>query len=267
MSIINFLILLPFFVFAGTSLIKNNENYIVKRILPHDNTCYTQGLIKEKDIIYESCGLYKSSSLKKLSYPDMKVLKQVYLKNSEFAEGIGICSTLSGQHLFQLTYREKVINQYRYHDLKFISAIKMSSSMREGWGLSNYDEFTLIATDGSHKIFFLDCMNDLKVKHFIQVVQEGSIVQLLNDLIYAKGYIWCIQYISTKVYKIDPKSGIVIQVYDLKELKNYEIQKGTLTEQVVQAGDVLNGISYDSERDLFIITGKRWSNYYEIIFN
>lgn len=43
----------------------------------HDPTCFTQGLILYKGFIYESCGLYGKSSLRKVSENTGAVIQQL----------------------------------------------------------------------------------------------------------------------------------------------------------------------------------------------
>ena len=58
---------------------------------------------------------------------------------------------------------------------------------------------------------------------------------------------------------INPKSGKVEGVIDLKELKT-EILK----EQQLDDDEVLNGIAFDKENNRIFVTGKHWSKLYEI---
>ena len=58
---------------------------------------------------------------------------------------------------------------------------------------------------------------------------------------------------------INPNSGRVEGVIDLKELKT-EILK----EQQLDDDEVLNGIAFDKENNRIFVTGKHWSKLYEI---
>ena len=72
---------------------------------------------------------------------------------------------------------------------------------------------------------------------------------------------------DTNIYKINPNNGEVMNVYNMQPLIDYELNKGKLTAQRLFYGDVLNGIVYIPERKSFILTGKLWDYYYEIVFN
>jgi len=66
--------------------------------------------------------------------------------------------------------------------------------------------------------------------------------------------------------KIDPKSGSVLKTWNLYSLERAEYnfqkdQKGTYT------GDVLNGIAYDADKDLFFLTGKRFHLIFKVKLN
>ena len=58
-----------------------------------------------------------------------------------------------------------------------------------------------------------------------------------------------------------------MNIYDMKPLIDYEFKNGNLTSHRLYRGDVLNGITYIPEKKSFILTGKLWNFYYEIIFN
>ncbi len=69
------------------------------------------------------------------------------------------------------------------------------------------------------------------------------------------------------VIKIDPNNGNVMEVYYMTPLIEHEINQGVLTNLKIMTGDVLNGIVYIPERKTFILTGKEWGFYYEVIFD
>ena len=80
-------------------------------------------------------------------------------------------------------------------------------------------------------------------------------------------YIYANVYLEDKILKINPRNGQVMYVYNMKSLINYELKNGDLTVNRINRGDVLNGIAYIPEKKSFILTGKLWNYYYEIIFN
>ena len=44
------------------------------------------------------------------------------------------------------------------------------------------------------------------------------------------------------------------------------MKNGILNSRNYNSGNVLNGIAYNSEKNNFLVTGKRWGNMYEISF-
>ena len=252
------------------SKIPNTKFYNVINIYPRKNpTVYTQGLIYYNQSLFESGGLYKKSTLTHMEWPSQKIIKQINLEKNYFAEGIA--ASLENDILYQLTYREKEILLYSFPDLNLIKKIKMPDEMREGWGLTYCKEKKeFYATDGSDKIFVLSIdknNNELKLINTIKVTFNMNPVYQLNELMSDGLYIYSNVYFSDKILKINPNNGEVMNIYDMKPLIDYEIKNGNLTTNRINRGDVLNGIAYIPEKKSFILTGKLWNYYFEIIFS
>ena len=250
--------------------IQNTKKYNVINIFPRKNpTVYTQGLIYYNNSLFESGGLYQKSTLTHMEWPSQKIIKKINLEGKYFAEGIAF--SLDNKILYQLTYKEREILLYSFPDLELIKKIKMPDEMREGWGLaSGFEKDEFFSTDGSDKIFVLKINkenNELKLVNTINVKLNMKPIYNLNELIFDGAYIYANVYFSDKILKIYPCDGQVIEVYDMKPLIDYEIKNGNLTEKRLNRGDVLNGITYISEKKSFILTGKLWDYYYEIIFS
>ena len=250
--------------------IQNTKKYNVINIFPRKNpTVYTQGLIYYNNSLFESGGLYQKSTLTHMEWPSQKIIKKINLEGKYFAEGISF--SLDNKILYQLTYKEREILLYSFPDLELIKKIKMPDEMREGWGLaSGFEKDEFFSTDGSDKIFVLKINkenNELKLVNTINVKLNMKPIYNLNELIFDGAYIYANVYFSDKILKIYPSDGQVIEVYDMKPLIDYEIKNGNLTEKRLNRGDVLNGITYISEKKSFILTGKLWDYYYEIIFS
>ena len=231
----------------------------------NDSKTYTQGLMfsDDKKTIYESAGLYKESGIKQFEYPSLKLIKNQKINSNYFGEGIAKC----GNFIYQLTWREKKIIKYN-KNLEIIEEFEMDNKINEGWGLSDSNNKNeLFATDGSDKIYRLDCNNNLKVISSIKVKEKnGNSIYKLNDLTYSNGFIYVNIYTDTRIIKVN-LNGLVVNKYNLNELVNYELKKGILTKSRFNYGDVLNGIAYNSKKDIFLVTGKRWGYMYEITFN
>jgi glutamine cyclotransferase len=252
------------------SKLSNTMNYKVINIFPRKNpTVYTQGLFFYNYSIYESGGLYNKSSLTRMEWPSQKVIQKINLEEKYFAEGIAASN--ANNILYQLTYQEKEILLYSFPQLKLKSKIKMPRELREGWGLcpgKEKDEF--FATDGSDKIFVLKINktnNELNVTSSIHVTRNMRPIHRLNELIYDGVFIYCNVYFERAILKINPHNGEVMNIYNMQPLIDYELENGKLTKNRLNGGDVLNGIVYIPEKKSFILTGKMWDYYYEIVFN
>jgi glutamine cyclotransferase len=257
-------------VSAMNSKLPNTMNYKVINIFQRKNpTVYTQGLFFYNYSIYESGGLYNKSSLVHMEWPSQKVIQKINLEEKYFAEGIAASNV--NNILYQLTYQEKEILLYSFPQLKLKSKIKMPRELREGWGLcpgKEKDEF--FATDGSDKIFVLKINktnNELNVTSYIHVTRNMRPIYRLNELIYDGVFIYCNVYFERAILKINPHNGEVMNIYNMQPLIDYELENGKLTKNRLNGGDVLNGIVYIPEKKSYILTGKMWDYYYEIVFN
>jgi glutamine cyclotransferase len=259
MKLYVFLILLYTCVCKKLKELITTEHYTVLKNIKRLETYYTQGLIYDKQFLYESGGLYGESVIVKMEYPSLKVITKLPLGREYFGEGIGICK----DKIYQLTWQERKILYYTYPDLKFIDILPMDQKLLSGWGFANFNG-NLIATDGTNNIHIFDC-NSLNVINTLPVTYNGTNIDRLNALVFAKGKIYANRYYDTNIYRINPTNGLVDKVYDMINLVNKEKEIGTLTDGRLSSGDVLNGIAYIPDRDIFILTGKKWNNYYEVI--
>ena len=255
---------------SQTQKIQNTDMYKVINIFPRKNpTVYTQGLIYYNQTLFESGGLYQKSTLTHMKWPSQEIIKQINLDKKYFAEGISY--NIENKILYQLTYKEKEILLYTFPELELIKKIKMPKEMLEGWGLSaGSEQGVFYATDGSDKIFVfnIDKSNDeLILVKTIDVTYNMKPVYRLNELICDGLYIYANVYFEDKILKINPRNGQVMNVYNMKPLIDYELKNGDLTNSRINRGDVLNGIAFIPEKKSFILTGKLWNYYYEIIFN
>ena len=251
------------------SKIPNTVNYKVINIFQRKNpTVYTQGLFYHNYTIYESGGLYKKSTLAHMEWPSQNIIQKINLEEKYFAEGIAASNT--NNILYQLTYKEKEILLYSFPNIELKNKIEMPNALKEGWGMCTgreKDEF--FATDGSNKIFILKINKDdnsLYIKSEIKVTRNMRPVYRLNELIFDGVYIYCNVYFDYVILKINPHNGEVMNIYNMQPLIDYEQSKGKLTDQRLNHGDVLNGIVYIPEKKSFILTGKLWDYYYEIVF-
>jgi glutaminyl-peptide cyclotransferase len=90
----------------------------------------------------------------------------------------------------------------------------------------------------------------------VRVTYKGRPVANLNELEWVKGQVFANVWQTDAIVRIDPSSGKVVGVINLKGLQADAGRRGI--------DDVLNGIAYDAKGDRLFVTGKRWPKLYEI---
>ena len=221
--------------------------YEVVNHWPHDPQAYTQGLVFHDGALFESTGLYGSSSLRKVDLQSGAVLKRVDVPGKYFAEGI----TIFRGKVFQLTWQSQKGFIYDLNDFKLLGEFSYEG---EGWGLTHDDQF-LIMSDGTSRIRFLD-PSSFRVVRTIRVSDNNIPVTQLNELEYIKGEIYANVWHMDRIARLDPGSGNVLGWIDLMGLRPLESRHDVET--------VLNGIAYDETNDRLFVTGKRWPKIFEI---
>jgi len=219
----------------------------VLEVLPHDANAYTQGLFFYNQQLYESAGQYGESSFRKVDISKGTTLKSIKFPNEFFAEG----STVIGDKLFILTWRERVVFVYDINTFKQIGTL---FNPKEGWGLTT-DGKQLIMSDGSSNLYFIDPENFKEVSK-VDVKLNGKSVTQLNELEYINGEVWANIYGSDVIVIIDPKNGTVKGTIDCRNLLPGNLR--------TYKTDVLNGIAYNSVSKQIYITGKMWPKLYRI---
>lgn len=224
-------------------------NYEVINEYPHDATAFTQGLEIHNEFFYESTGNYGKSSLRKVKMQTGEILQRVNLDKKYFAEGI----TILNNKIYQLTWKEEIGFVYDLETMKVIDTFRYGQS-REGWGLTHNVKF-LIKSDGTESIWFLDTGN-LKEVTKIEAYTDKRKAEKLNELEFIKGKIYANIWQQNAILIIDPVTGAIEGIANLKGLQD----------KVGQQGDdnVLNGIAYDQAADRLFVTGKNWKKVYEI---
>ncbi len=222
--------------------------YEVVNAWPHDARAFTQGLAFHQGWLYESTGHYGQSSLRKVELRSGKPAKKFELASQYFAEGM----TIFQGRIYQLTWVER---KGFIYDLKSLKPDGEFNIDGEGWGLTN-DGQSLIMSDGTHQIRFLDPLN-FKVQRTINVCENGSPLMEINELEYIKGEIYANLWKSNRIVRIDPQTGRILAWVDLTNLLPPE-------ERIHPEEDVLNGIAYDEKEDRLFVTGKRWPKIFEI---
>ncbi len=226
-------------------------SYEIVNRYPHQTDSYTQGLEFVGDELYESAGSYGKSKLRKVDYKTGEVLKEIALDNAYFAEGM----TVINNNIYQLTWKENTGFIYDKDSFDKIGTFAYSKS-REGWGLCN-DGNVLYKSDGTSKIWILD-KDKLEEQHYIEPTDHTGVKSKFNELEFINGKIYANTYQIASIAIIDPTTGAMEGVVDLRPIVN-EVQEG-----LDKANEVLNGIAYKANEDRLFVTGKHWNTLFEI---
>lgn len=215
---------------------------------PHDAGAYTQGLLFQDGSLFESTGLYGTSSLREVDPRTGAVKRKVDVPQRYFAEGLA----LVGDRLVQLTWQEKTAFFYKLSDLTKAGEVHYDG---EGWGLC-WDGTRLVMSDGSDRLTFRD-PKTLEVLGGVNVTLSGRLIDRLNELECVGGAIYANVWQTDDILRIDPGSGKVKAVIDAS---------GLLSPAERQQAEVLNGIAWDPAKKTFLITGKLWPKMFEVVF-
>ncbi len=221
--------------------------YKIVNTYPHNTNSFTQGLIFDEGVLYESTGLNGRSAVKIVDLKTGKTLKSHELPDNYFGEGIAIIEN----KIIQLTWRSKTGFVY---DKKTLKLIKKFSYQTQGWGIT-YDGKYLIISDGSAVLYFMD-PNTFKVVGTLEVYGDNGKVSKLNELEYINGEIYANIWGTEKIARINPKTGRVTAWIDLSGLLSDQDKKNRV--------DVLNGIAFNSDKGRLFVTGKLWPKMFEI---
>jgi glutaminyl-peptide cyclotransferase len=218
----------------------------IVRTFPHDRGAFTQGLFFLDGVLYESTGQVGRSTIRRVRYQDGRVLQSVPIPPGQFGEGI-------------VNWRDQIVSitwiggvGYRW-DRRTLRQLGEWRYEGEGWGLTQ-NGTDIIMSDGSPQLRFLDPAT-LAERRRVTVTVNGSPVERLNELEWVNGEIFANVWHTPMIVRIDPASGRVTGIIDLRAL---------VAENRGDEDAVLNGIAYDAARDRLFVTGKNWANLYEI---
>lgn len=236
---------------------------------PHDEQCYTQGLVLYDNILYESCGLYGKSNIRIVELSTGRVIKSAALSKNIFAEGL----TALGKRLYLLSWQNRKLYIYDRFSLALLDSRTITTYTGEGWGLTT-DERSLIISDGSDRISFYNIPTDGESGAMIPVRvvkvtmpsqssgrssrKRAAPIKHINELEYVNGYIYANIWYEDIILKIHPISGLVVDRYDGARIYPHNSRH--------PKADCLNGIAYDSSDGTMLLTGKLWPSYYRINF-
>lgn len=217
----------------------------VLRRLPHPGRAFTQGLISSGGTVWESTGLYGQSALRRYPLGQDHAPDTAALPPELFAEGI----CLVGEHIWQLTWRERVALRW---DARSLTLLETISYNREGWGICTFGE-QVLTSDGSSELVVRD-PTTLQPLGLIMVRCAGRRIGDLNDLAWAGGRIWANVAQRHYLAGIDPASGEVVDIVDAKPAG----------ERHRDPEAILNGITALPTPGEFLLTGKGYKSIYHV---
>lgn len=237
------LILLPPAVSAQVPV----HGYRVLNKFPHDYSSFTQGLFYVDGFLYEGTGRNGQSVIKKTKLEDGDVILSKRLSNRYFGEGIEVVD----DKVYQLTWQSHMVFVY---DLETFDQVGNFYNPTEGWGLA-YDGSELILSDGTANLYFIDPENFVSNRQ-VTVTIDDQPVPGLNELEFINGEVWANVWQTDFIVRIDPLTGTVNSIVNLAGLSDQTIKSESVA--------VLNGIAYDKVSERLFVTGKLWSDIFEI---
>jgi glutaminyl-peptide cyclotransferase len=222
--------------------------YEVVHAYPHDTNAFTEGLFYLNGFFYESTGLERQSTIRKVRLETGEVVQKINVAPQYFGEGIVNWK----HHLVSLTWQSQVGFVY---DLATLKVLRQFSYPGEGWALTQ-DGKRLIMSDGTPDLRFLD-PDSLKETGRVTVTYDGKPVKNVNELEWVNGRIYANVWETNVMLIIDPNRGDVTGVVNLAGLLSPSEKPGG-------PDGVLNGIAYDAVHDRLFVTGKNWPKLFEI---
>ncbi|XWS37879.1 hypothetical protein CRYUN_Cryun19dG0083300 [Craigia yunnanensis] len=177
--------------------------YEVVNEFPHDPSAFTQGLVYGgNDTLFESTGLYKQSSVRKVALQTGKVEVLHKMADSYFGEGL----TLLDERLVQVTWLTQIGFIYDRKNLQKFE--QFTHQMEDGWGLAT-DGKILYGSDGTSTLYQIDPQT-LKVTRKHDIKFNGHDVRYLNELEYINGEIWANVWQTNCIARISPNTGTIL---------------------------------------------------------
>ncbi|MCB9544163.1 MAG: glutaminyl-peptide cyclotransferase [Myxococcales bacterium] len=212
---------------------------------PHDPAAFTQGLVYDGGLLYESTGLRGESTVRIVRLETGAVLRRHDLAARYFGEGLARVD----DRLVQLTWQS---GEGFVYDRATLAPIGGFAYAGEGWGLA-FDGARLVMSDGTARLRFLDPDSYAEIGD-VTVRDAGRPVERLNELEVIDGEVFANVWFTDRIARIDPRDGRVAGWIDLSAIRPPE----------VRGDDVLNGIAWDAAGRRLLVTGKRWPVIYAV---
>ena len=210
------------------------------RRVPHPERGFTQGLITDGGVVWESVGNYGQSELRRYELGADAVTARAELPPDLFGEGI--CRV--GASVWQLTWRERAALRWDLGTLALLEKVRYN---RDGWGICAAGD-EVVTSDGTSELVRRDA-GTLEPRQVVHVRCEGRRIRGLNDLAWAGGLVWANVAGTAYLAGIDLATGGVSDVADARAAaeRHWGDQQA-----------IMNGIAALSRPDEFLLTGKTW---------
>jgi glutaminyl-peptide cyclotransferase len=255
MRVLSVLAALTVFACAPAHAQVPEYGYRVVHVYPHDRSAFTEGLFYLDGFLYEGTGLDMGrSSIRKVKLETGEVVQQQRIPNPYFGEGI----VKWKDKLYEMTYKHETGFIYDFKTFQKTGEFRYQG---QGWAFTT--DGKQIYMDGSRSVDAESSDPEIRIwdpetlreTGAIRVTDQGRPVPNLNELEWVKGEIFANIWMTDRIARIDPKTGIVTGWIDLTGLLDPRDSRST---------DVLNGIAYDPAHDRLFVTGKLWPKLFEI---
>ena len=275
------------------ALVFSTVQYEVHYEVDHDANCFTQGLVLYKGFVYETCGQYGQSSVRKVDPKTGRVMQSRSFGREIFAEGLAI----TNDKMFILTWTNKIMITLDVTTFGILGKFAYQTYNGEGWGIA-IDGYTntMVVSDGTDRLSIFkipeafapleegDRRSKITMSNtpfapvtasggssasssipYLEKVREvvvadpdtGKSINRINELEWTPdGYVYANLWYLDVIVKIEVATGHVAQYLNLKKL--YPQRRRAPT------ADCLNGIAYDPVDKSLLLTGKYWPKYYTI---
>lgn len=237
------LILMPNNSLAASECNDSEIGFNIIKTIDHQPNSFTQGLEIKGTRLFESTGIYGSSSLREINMSSGEVIREINFGEDIFSEGISILN----DSIVMLTWREQ---HAKIFDIDTFELIGNFNYTGEGWGLCN-DGDNFIMSNGSSKLSIRN-INDFNVSSIITVKENNTEISNLNELECVGDLVYANIWKENRIISINITSGIV----------EHSISLESLSDNQKDADSVLNGIAFSEQYNYFLLTGKNWEKIY-----
>jgi glutamine cyclotransferase len=214
--------------------------------LPHPSRGFTQGLIVDDGMVWESTGLYGESALRRYRLGSDRDEECAPVPPELFAEGI--CR--AGDIIWQLTWLERVALRWQPAPLALLETVPYN---REGWGICHAGD-CVVTSDGTSELVRRDPAT-LAPLETVPVRCAGQRVAGLNDLAWSGGLVWANVLGRPFLAGIDLGTGQVTEIADARKAA----ERHRSDPQAI-----MNGIAALPGAGEFVLTGKHWQHSYHV---